>query len=140
MSYLVTTAGAGGIGLAIGSEINSFIAVKDSAISQLINLTTVTALSFLGFKCIDDSIRIKSNLAIGLLSVAFGAVASQLSVISEENYAEYEARQKARVFIDPHTVIGMKPVTIADQHCQHKKGETVSFKQDGQTLHTVCPQ
>lgn len=74
------------------------------------------------------------------MATAFAVATGYLIDHGKETEAAYKAERAARIFIDPKTVIGTKDVTIADQQCQYKAGQEVTFKRDGKTYYTSCPR
>ena len=139
--YLVVAAGSAGIGIALGEIAKSVFAVKNPDVSLAVNAATSAAMCFIGSYCIEPEGRRKLRpVTRGLLSVAFGLSVLGLNSVSEKNYDDYKKQRESLPFIDSKTVIGTKPITIADQYCSGKaRGIVIVIEREGQKQRTMCP-
>lgn len=76
-----------------------------------------------------------------VLAGSFALAAGHLMEKNTAYEAAYKAERAAMPRIDAKTVIGTKPVTIADQYCQNKsRGAEITIEHQGQKMLTVCPR
>ena len=75
------------------------------------------------------------------LAAVFSATTGHLIATSAVEEAAYKAERAAMPRIDAATVIGTKPVTIADQYCRPgQRGQEIVIEHQGRKTLTVCPR
>jgi len=72
------------------------------------------------------------------MPIALGAVALALSLTAKEANQFSAEERKTTPTIDSGTVIGTREVTIADQYCGNRRGET-KIVHNGQKMYAICP-